>query len=295
MSTSNDAKTELAPKGIDTLQNPISYHYCSTSTFLSIISNKTIWLSDINTMNDFSERHWAYDRFIEAANLVIGQVGRDFIDRIDSVMHHAGYNNLSLVASFSADGDVLSQWKSYAEDGTGVAVGFDSHQLKNLAVRTVQIEYQKEKQTDHHRTILLAAHQLFSNLGDNEKKDFIPRFAAKLFYDLSCFKNPAFQEEKELRLIRVIGVSRKETDWYLHDGGGNGEKYSRKKLPIKFRAKNGGVVSYIELPLRSLNENAIKHIVMGPKSVNSGNEISMALTANGFTGCKITKSEATYR
>jgi hypothetical protein len=33
----------------------VLYHYCSTSTFVSIISGKSIWLSSLNLSNDTME------------------------------------------------------------------------------------------------------------------------------------------------------------------------------------------------------------------------------------------------
>lgn len=283
------------PPELNSELSPMSYHYCPTEVFLSIVTNKSIWLSDINTMNDFFEMHWAYDRFIEAANLVINRVGRDFIDKVDKIVHEGGFHLLPFVAAFSSDGDVLSQWRSYAENATGVAIGFDSEQLKELSVRTTQIVYSREKQIDHFVKMILAGFDVYSELEATKKHDFLFEYAANLLMDMSCFKNPAFAEEKEIRLIRAINVANKGNQWSLSDGGGVRERVSRKKLEIKFRSKGGGVVSYIDLPLRGLNSFVIKHVILGPRSPNNGKEISIVLSANGFKDCKITKSSTPYR
>jgi len=39
------------------------YHYCTLDTFMEIIQNKTLRLSDLNKTNDYMEKRWA-NRFI---------------------------------------------------------------------------------------------------------------------------------------------------------------------------------------------------------------------------------------
>ena len=37
------------------------YHYCSTDTFFKILNSKTIWMSDIFSMNDYLEFIWFFE------------------------------------------------------------------------------------------------------------------------------------------------------------------------------------------------------------------------------------------
>lgn len=282
---------------LDADQHPTLYHYCSTSTFLSIIQRKCLWLSDVNTMNDFGEVNWAYDRFIEAANAVLDQVGREFVELVDEIISTSQLRLLPMLCAFSTDGDVLSQWRAYADDGSGVAIGFDAKKVGTLSIRIAPIEYSREKQVEHFRTWLLAAHELHTALPEKEKKKFLFEMGTLLSVDMAFYKNPAFSEEKEVRILRALDARINEQgQWTLTDNGGSGERVSRKKLPVHFRAaRNGGVVSYVELPLSGLGAEAITEIVVGPKSPNSGNEISMALNAAGFRNVRIRQSTATYR
>ncbi|MDR6816277.1 hypothetical protein J2X76_001431 [Neorhizobium sp. 2083] len=278
-------------------QHPILYHYCSTSTLLSIIQRKCLWLSDVNTMNDFGEVHWAYDRFIEAANTVLDQVGRDFVELVDEIISTSQLRLLPTLCAFSTDGDVLSQWRAYADDGAGVAIGFDAKKIASLSIRIAPIEYSREKQVEHFCTWLLAAHEVYGTLPEKEKRKFLFEMGTYFSMDMTFYKNPAFSEEKEVRIMRALNVKVSESgQWTLEDGGGSGEKVSKKKLPVLFRAaRNGGVVSYVELPLGGLGAEVITDIVVGPKSPNGGNEISMALNAAGFRNVAIRPSTATYR
>ena len=38
-------------------------------------------------------------------------------------------NTLPLIGCFSKNGDLLSQWRAYAEDGKGFSIGFDSNYI----------------------------------------------------------------------------------------------------------------------------------------------------------------------
>ena len=277
---------EYAPT-LDTEQHPVLYHYCSTSTFLSVIQRKCLWLSDVNTMNDFGEMHWSYDRFIEAANAVMDRVGREFVELVDEVISTSQLRLLPSLCAFSTDGDVLSQWRAYADDGAGVAIGFNAKKMATLSIRIAPVEYSQEKQVEHFCTWLLATHEVYGTLPEKEKKEFIFKVGTFFSLDRAFYKNPAFSEEKEVRILRALNPGLDDDgQWTLTDNGGSGETGSRKKLEVQFRAaRNGGVVSYVELPLGGLGAEAITEIVIGPRSHNNGNEVSMALSAAGFGRC----------
>ncbi|MCF2872949.1 DUF2971 domain-containing protein [Octadecabacter sp. G9-8] len=287
---------EKSPLDFNAAKHPTLYHYCTTATFLSIIESKSIWMSDINTMNDFGEMHWAYDMFIRAANLVIDEVGYSFIDTIDKVISAAQLYNLPLLSSFSTEGDVLSQWRAYADDGAGVSIGFDAKQLERLSVRVGSICYDEDIQLHHFKTMIRAMHEVHEGLPEKEKAEFLMEQVPILALDMGLIKNPGFQEEKEVRLIRAVNVERNGGEWTLKDVGGSGEKLSKKRLNISYRSSlNGGVVAYLALPLRGLGSNLIKNVIIGPKNPCSGNELSMALTAHGFRGATTLRSRSTYR
>lgn len=276
--------------------HPVLYHYCSTSTFLSIIQRRCMWLSDINTMNDYGEMHWAYRRFIVALNEISSVVGSRFMEETDEIVSATQLRILPMLASFSTDGDVLSQWRAYADDGRGVALGFDAKKMETLSIRIAPVEYEAEKQVENIKRHLLYVHSIWSRLPEAKQEDFLFNEVAYFGTDLAFYKNPAFSEEKEVRILRALVVNQKNGEWELSDNGGTGDRISRKKLPVHFRAApNGGIIAYVELPLGGLGKDLIKEVIIGPKSQNGGPEISMALTASEYHGAKIVHSRATYR
>lgn len=282
---------ELDPK-----KSPISYHYCSLETFLAIIGNRSIRLSDINTMNDYSEMHWAYARFIEAVNLVYNEYEKDFFDYLDQHISQAQLHTLTLLACFSTDGDVLSQWRAYADNGAGVAIGFDSAKLPNLSVRCGMVTYDPAIQVQYFRDLFAATFPLWKNDKSKKARKLLDEFLVLKAFDMCLMKSPAFAEEKEVRVARAIVVDYDKDGWHLSDAGGSGkDKISAQKQPIKYRSKGAGIVAHIDLPIAGIGSDFIKRIVIGPRSENNGNEVSMVLNANGFRGCDITHSLATYR
>lgn len=247
-------------------------------------------------MNDYSETHWAYDRFIDAANLVLDKVGLDFVDLVDEIISASQTRILPFIFCLSSNGDVLSQWRSYAADGTGVSLGFDAALLQKLAVRSAQIEYDRDTQNDFFRAWLLAVHEVWSTIPETKREKFLFQSAATMGVDLACFKNPAFSEEKEIRLIRAIEVEGSGLGLQLKDNGAAGRtRVAQEKLPIHYRTRGGGIVMYVKVPLLKLGNELIKEVVLGPKSHNQGNEIISLLNQSGFRNFSIRRSEATYR
>lgn len=97
----------------------ILYHYCSVETFYNIITNKTLWLTDSFSTNDYMENSWI--------NKIISDILPNYINdgnrqQFDNIFKQYEVNNyIPFITCFSEDGDTLSQWRAYANDGSGVA------------------------------------------------------------------------------------------------------------------------------------------------------------------------------
>ena len=178
------------------------YHYCDAAAFLAICTGKKMRFSDLHSMNDFMEMHWGYRIWEKAASRLIDTVGKDFLDEVDAVLHGSGLVGLPVAACFSLDGDVLSQWRAYADDGQGYSIGFDASQMLGLSVRPLRVLYSEEKQIDE---VEHCVKQIYA-----ERRSMINNgisFGAAcmlLAYDLAALKNPAFREEQEVRLIHIL-------------------------------------------------------------------------------------------
>lgn len=272
-------------------ENDLIYHYCDSNAFFAICTNRKLWMNDLHSMNDFMELHWGYSIWEQSANTRIEKYGKEFLDEIDEVIHFSGFEGLLLANCFSTDKDVLSQWRAYADDGKGYVIGFNAKELLGLPIRALQVLYDKEQQIKEATATIDALYQLKQE-DSNEFKTFCNVFG----YDLSAFKNPAFIEEKEIRLIHLLDFKKSNDFMKLVDKGGIYFGEDRKGEEIKFRIKQDIPTPYIELDFSNNNKiNPIKEVVIGPKNEVMKTAIRIFLETIGIEKVEINKSNASYR
>jgi len=100
------------------------YHYCSVHSLLAILTSKKLWMSDCSKMNDSQEGFWADQIVREILNEHSSSMSDDDRDQFIT-----GYNinrPRPFLFCLSSEPDILSQWRAYAMNGTGVAIGFDA-------------------------------------------------------------------------------------------------------------------------------------------------------------------------
>jgi hypothetical protein len=123
------SKTASAhPLGRTTIKQTL-YHYTDANGFKGIIENDEIWFTDYRYLNDPSElRHGILlaHETIRAKMATAKAVNADFLCKMmadlftsDNVSDHLKF----FIASFSRDRDELGQWRTYADNGRGFAIG----------------------------------------------------------------------------------------------------------------------------------------------------------------------------
>lgn len=274
--------------------NEIIYHYCNSDAFNSICQNKTIRLSDLFSMNDSMEIKYGYSIWIEVANLLIKEFGREFIDEIDKIIHGFGLHSLSIAASFSKEGDLLSQWRAYASDGCGYCIGFLAKDILRLPVFPVRIEYNKKTQI---KKVLDSVSYIYNTISSSKKK-YGKTFIELCFFlttFLASMKNPLFKEEKEIRLIHLLTFEEINGNARLLDNGGYSFGHEVFGQKINFRFKENYPVAYQDYDFTNNNKiNPIKEIIIGPKNNALLTGISIYLETIGLSKVNILKSNLTY-
>lgn len=272
-------------------KNEIIYHYCDANAFHSICTNRKLWFNDLFSMNDSLEIQWGYSIWEEAASVKMKKYGKEFLDEIDKILHFSGFQGLLLANCFSTNGDVLSQWRAYANDGKGYVIGFDAKELLNLPVKALQVSYNKEQQIKEASAVIDMLYHI--------KQDNLEEFKTYCYlfgYDLSSFKNPTFIEEKEIRLIHLLDFKRSNKSFKLVDEGGRYFGEERKVEEVKFRIKEDIPTPYIELDFSNNGKtNPIKEVIIGPKNSVKETAISIFLETIGIENVIIGKSKASYR
>lgn len=226
----------------------VLYHYCGVDSFMEIVKNKTLRLSYLAHANDFLEIQWAKNLIIDQFKKVFGKIelGHMIIFKEAKLDYYA--------FCLSEEEDKLSQWRGYADDGTGIAIGFDFNVLLN---------YLKEKKVDQYislnkivynpkKQISLIKEEI-EKRGNYIVKQPLLKEVGEIYEPI--FKNNAFKEENEWRLI-------------LKSEDDNKVEKNLKALDVKkgYRNKDGVISGYFDLSFSNVDHKAfIRKVVLGPK------------------------------
>ena len=266
----------------------IFYHYCSNETLRLICQNKKLRFSDVNMLNDYAESRWGYLIFTDAASLLLRREAekpmgftRGFFDCVDAHFGQDQHLKHPTVCSFSRNGDILSQWRAYADEGRGVAIGFGGRALRGLDAWRLKVEYDPERQT------VEFAHSLMEILDSDNAETFVERCRTAALLALA-YKNPAFNEEQEIRCVHMLDVKEETNRTLLRSPDGH---------DIQFRTQDAAIIAYVDLPLRlKANPRPIKRIVLGPKNPNKPRNVEYMLRAAGLPDpIEIVRSSASLR
>lgn len=313
----------------------IVYHYCSLESFLSIIRNSTIRLTNISKSNDRTEIQYCFDVFERTLRDSCMEFSSEFIDNAelkshfnnidyDSLVTRAVINDslIYYVACFSADADLLSQWRGYANDGKGVAIGFYSNNfanardLKNIKYNKITYDMQTVK-SELHDYIIQKLKKIRDEVDANKSACLydtaINDVISGMVYNAIFYKNPAFSEENEWRLvfypfgnIRNLFIGHRYTDMssnqLFYDRMLEPIEYEKdyhglKRGKLQFRCTDNKIISYVDMSFADIKDWMLAEIVIGPKSNIDDKDLRLFLLANGYDLSKvcIRKSSATYQ
>lgn len=283
------------------------YHYCSTKAFAAIVRDQSIWLSSLSLSNDTME-----GRLVNRTVMLLAE--RDGLDipTLARLQESVGFMEGmfdGLGFCLSEEGDLLSQWRGYADDAKGVSVGFSRAYLEELAnlskgnetpgfaLRKVEYDLQmheaKIEPTYRELRKLIdagafkqsGARSLLDTrtegeIAEEDKQIEKARNALflkllELFPRLFELKASAFKEEREWRLVSIL--ARDLADECLH------------------RTAGDRIIPYRVFALPSSNIPAIAEVVLGPKHQTPPQVVKSMLKLAGFGEVKVSRSVATYR
>lgn len=123
------------------------FHYTSLEAAVAILRTHTVWCSNVSYSNDPAENAYGHNVLLETV-----KKDRDFafaglLKAIATVDCYA--------TSFSADPDLLPQWRAYCANGRGVALGVDVDVLlKRRRMFFSRIEYDPSQQQQLIRNVM---------------------------------------------------------------------------------------------------------------------------------------------
>lgn len=307
----------------------VLYHYCSLDTFYNIMKNRSIWLSDISKSNDSQELNWItqqlknslshcffrfYDRMREQG--LLEQLNNsEYKKMTDSINAYDLSKSLKCWAfCLSEKGDNLGQWRGYADDGQGLAIGFNrdffdspptTTDLLNIDESYGLFDFVKYGSLDVIQEFLSQdeIQELETTLDIKLVIKLFKKALAETILLAPLYKNLSFQEEAEWRIACVVFTSR------ILSGGFNpadnvhwlddiSERLSVKEY--SFSSKHQTLVSHIELQIKDM-KRAIASVTIGPKSKLTVLDVKLFLISLGLLenfddkSIRVIPSEASYR
>jgi hypothetical protein len=330
------------------LEPDILYHYTSQAGLMGIVASDSIWATDIYALNDWTEFRHVFttasmqvlvDAFKSGLPDDIDAIAKEmFIERVLAERNFPGLLDIIkadrppygepkgvFVCSFTALGDLLSQWRGYSYSFQGFSLGFDSTLLKrrlqlvhtlDTPVELVECVYDEATTVECIRAMGRTAAEGFRDLRQHDEvvppgfstllnpsedyrrdtyylsKSFT--FASVPFFRAAAqFKHPGFREEREWRVVYSA--------------------FLKKLSPhtVKFRHGQFGPTAYVEIPL-GLHTPAtcsLRRIVVGPRTYggqevrDTTNSVEMLLLKYGIavkspatpSGVEIVASQIPYR
>ena len=246
------------------------YHYTNDCGLRGILKTGRLWFTDIFKFNDPSELNHGIEqasRILERKTKEGPKEAKFFSEMFSkAIVAHIKESAHYLVCCFSTDRDDLGQWRAYADDGRGYAIGFDAGILEEAfakseppgtpAFRTFRITYNDNELSEINEKLVAVTIPIVSTpatiiMTEKEAKLFIIRLGSQLAtrsVEASLyFKNEAYKYEVEYRFLQIFQFDAPFTDF-----------------EIRFQPYS--LIRYREFDWKSTVPDSIREIVVGPAS-----------------------------
>lgn len=254
------------------------FHYTAPDGLIGIATTKTLWASDMLSLNDASEAAYAFSLIADVLDNHHPAVSADHRQRFQTQLTEYMFRMYTpFIVCFCEQGDLLSQWRAYGNGGEGFSIEFDFTWLTSLepiGFRLQRVIYDRAQQEDLILMLLSKVSALIDrhSLSSEEEAEVWQGAAMSLAPWVVMFKDPSFQEECEWRLVNVPLMRASD-----------------------YRRSGHRIVPYLKLKIA--DTSAITKVIQGPYF--SGTEprgIRYMMVSNGFVlGASICDSEIPLR
>ena len=198
----------------------VLYHYTSAESAIRILEGRALWMTALHHLNDPREFSMGADLLQGvakelAAKASMSPMRSEFLKSLE----FAARAPTIYVASFAEDPESLPQWRTYGDDGTGVAIGFDlggcfytratDEDVRRASLHLMQVGYSRLKRRAVARSLLervstyveRRSAELPSALRETflaDARNWTPRHIAP---HQIAFKHQSWGYEKEWRLV----------------------------------------------------------------------------------------------
>ncbi|MCG7546962.1 DUF2971 domain-containing protein [Pseudoalteromonas sp. Of7M-16] len=295
---------------MSTENSDIIYHYTSAEAAYFILSSQQIRMSSPEALNDSKELKVLSEALAEIVSRSKGEGHiretdkRFFSYQIPPIVEADEKEHLYHIASFSKQGDSLSQWRSYSDDARGIAIGFDKHELWNYikennsnplsnSIDIHECAYTLEEKSKVFKEIsdsfLIDLFKWQNSLTTASPQTSHRTFESDILKVIPKMKTEAFKEEEEIRVVRKFSKNNLSTN--LRE-----EKDNQQSPSVEFKLSNGAITSFSNL---KFDPSVVKRIILGPKCPidKDSTDLKMFLESVGVevNDDTIDKSAASYR
>lgn len=311
------------------------YHYCSTKKMYGILSSKQLRMSDITKSNDYDEVFMFFPGIIDAMRERYRKdpfqfkFACEYGENAISAFLHLIYGYFrtrfdkggvtNFVVCFCEDGDKLSQWRGYADNGKGVSIGFSAQELRCYSERykdimtMEKVEYKTAEEINsiiinRADSLLVELKNLRSWIEGNFRFDKISseKYMLLIFSQiLSCvfmkslkYKNKSFEEGNEWRMFFNYPILKNSELIY-------GEKRKDVVLvekmleimrgKIDFNILDDDIISYYPVDLLDISHEPIKELIMGPNNRILQNDFQLLCGKYKYNNIGFRYSKIPYR
>lgn len=296
------------------MESKLGYHYTSVDILFKILEGIsddefTLHASSVFAMNDPSEFEYGLNHIlnivlprlevelqVENPNYQLSKLlDKDYVYNREAIKMEllkriSKSNDLPFVISYSKKRDYLSQWKSYGDDGKGIALGLDVHTFYikkeddkgKIILDTTPYSYHAinvayGSLTKNHLAYIYIKdvyNRYLRDLGKNvNNKDLIERqldaFYSIIINAAPFIKHKAYKDERESRIVI----------------------YKQRHQQMLFKRSRFGFVPYIEVKMPI---HYLKEIIFGP-CCKDKNVIEMQLAQLNLFEIETSPSSIPYR
>lgn len=289
-------------------ENVPIYHYTSQKGLESILSSNSIWFSDSEALNDTSEGKYLYsllsfilDNYQDSSksfetfkqqiyNCIINVENGVIFNYTSSHggLRHVDEESHYFICSFCENNDALNMWQYYtkSENRAGYNIKFFLNDflqsIKNCSdlnglinVRAYRVLYNIDEQTAFLKQVITFFYEIWKN---TLYKEFVLNDLAEYLYVIKfALKHPAFEQEKEIRIISKVSKN-------VFDSALTNDQ-------VKIRFGNDLYIPYISVVFE---KNLIKHIKASPLT-NNFESVRYILQKYNYEDVEIDKSNIPIR
>ena len=258
---------------------PVLYQYTGGAGLKGIIETHQVWLTNVFDMNDPSEFMHGI-KYAAEYIMEVRQTGslavQAFCDWMLPILSPPFGDDFGMfVASFSDADDDLGQWRAYANNGRGYALGFSSKEfpeeesgdiIPGGVCALARVNYSKASFQDLQKeaiqkavSILTETEKLLVDNLEAQRFHFLAalgfQLAVPIFWNSLTTKHEAYANEKEHRLV-VLGTGLDFNNY------------------IQTRLQGDRIVPYVAVPLTKGADHWLKSVRVRP-AASAGAELGV--------------------